>query len=83
LQEIVQEFARRPDERFPLPVFVKARRFPHEHYARLSISHTEHHLGAAHLRKFAPLAVVQRCGEVLERHGLPHDNNVELFYEGF
>ena len=68
VQQVVQEFSRSPDERFPLLVFVEARRFPHEHYARMRIPYTKHDLGSAHLCEFAALAVVQRLAEFEESH---------------
>lgn len=68
LQEIVQEFSCSSDERFPLLVFVEARRFSHEHHTRVRIPHTEYHLGAAQLRELATLAVVERLAEFEERH---------------
>ena len=69
LQEIVQEFSCSPDEWFSLLVFIEARCFPHEHHARVWIPHTKHHLGSAHLRKLAALAVMQRLAEFEEGHG--------------
>jgi hypothetical protein len=47
---------------------METRRFPHEHHARVRIPYTKHHLGSAHLRELATLAVMQRLAEFEEGH---------------
>jgi len=68
LQEIVQEFSRCPDKRFPLLVFIEAWGFPHEHHACERIPYAKHYLGSAHLCQLATLAIMQGLAEFQEEH---------------
>jgi hypothetical protein len=68
LQEIVQELSCRPDERFPLLVFMETRGFPHKHHRRVRTSHAKHDLSSAHLCELTTLAVMQRLAEFEEGH---------------
>ncbi len=47
LQQLIQQLARRADERFALAVLVEPGRLADEHDRGLGISRAEHHLGAA------------------------------------